>query len=299
MQITDGKISIPVPALFSFQECLHFLDRGYDDCLYSIGDGYVIKPLEIGGKKQLIRIKEGTNSLEVEMLNEKPEPLILQLVGRWVEDWFDLNRDLTLFYKLLDEHAQLSFMVENFRGLRLMGIPNLFEALCWCVIGQQINLTFAHRLKRRLVETYGTAISYQGQPYYYFPKPEVLAELDVEQLKTLQFSRQKAEYTIGIATAFARGELSKDKVKSQPSSEQMLQKLQRIRGVGKWTANYVLMKSLARMDCIPYGDSGLNTAVASFLKLDRKPTQQEVNNFFAPFNGWESYLVIYLWRTLS
>src|SRR5699024_2824211 len=233
------------------------------------------------------------------MLNEKPEPLILQLVGRWVEDWFDLNRDLTLFYKLLDEHAQLSFMVENFRGLRLMGIPNLFEALCWCVIGQQINLTFAHRLKRRLVETYGTAISYQGQPYYYFPKPEVLAELDVEQLKTLQFSRQKAEYTIGIATAFARGELSKDKVKSQPSSEQMLQKLQRIRGVGKWTANYVLMKSLARMDCIPYGDSGLNTAVASFLKLDRKPTQQEVNNFFAPFNGWESYLVIYLWRTLS
>src|SRR5699024_4646030 len=144
------------------------------------------------------------------MLNEKPEPQILQLVGRWVEDWFDLNRDLTLFYKLLDEHAQLSFMVENFRGLRLMGIPNLFEALCWCVIGQQINLTFAHRLKRRFVETYGATITHQDQRHYYFPKPEVLAGLKVEQLKALQFSRQKAEYTIGIATAFSEGKLSKN-----------------------------------------------------------------------------------------
>jgi DNA-3-methyladenine glycosylase II len=79
----------------------------------------------------------------------------------------------------------------------------------------------------------------------------------------------------------------------------MLKRLKEIRGVGDWTANYVLMKSLGRTDCITYGDTGLQSAVSSILELDRKPTREEIIRFFEPFAGWESYLNIYLWRTLS
>lgn len=63
------------------------------------------------------------------------------------------------------------------------------------------------------------------------------------------------------------------------------------------TASYVLMKSLPQPDFITYGDTGLQSAVSFLLKLDRKPTKKEVDSFFEPFVGWESYLNIYLWRT--
>lgn len=232
------------------------------------------------------------------MNTEATEPGLEQAEA-FIVEWFDLDRELQPFYQLLSEHSLLPFMSREFFGLRLMGIPDLFEALCWCIIGQQINLAFAHRLKRKLVENYGTSINYYSRPYYFFPEPELLAGLNVRDLKALQFSRQKAEYVIGIAKEFAEGSLSKASLRNRVNRSQMLKRLIEIRGVGEWTANYVLMKSLKRMDCIPYGDSGLNNALSSILGLDKKPTRTEVETFFEPFAGWESYLVIYLWRTLS
>lgn len=299
MKLSGTKVNIATSGIFSFKECLRFLDRGYDDCLYSIEGNRIIKPLLIDGHKTLLQIKEGNHSLEVAFLNTEATEPGLEQAEAFIVEWFDLDRELQPFYQLLSEHSLLPFMSREFFGLRLMGIPDLFEALCWCIIGQQINLAFAHRLKRKLVENYGTSINYYSRPYYFFPEPELLAGLNVRDLKALQFSRQKAEYVIGIAKEFAEGSLSKASLRNRVNRSQMLKRLIEIRGVGEWTANYVLMKSLKRMDCIPYGDSGLNNALSSILGLDKKPTRTEVETFFEPFAGWESYLVIYLWRTLS
>lgn len=299
MNYGDNTTHIPKPDIFSFSECLHFLDRGYDDCLYSIERGKVIKPLRIDGYRLLLQIRENGDALQVEMLSDGGSDHKYEKAVRYITEWFDLDRDLQPFYRLLKKHDRLSWMADNYYGLRLMGIPDLFEALCWCVIGQQINLTFAYRLKRRLVETYGSFMTYDSKQYHFFPEPEVFAGLEVDNLKELQFSRQKAEYLIGIAKDFAGGKLTKQELASYENTHQMLKRLKKIRGVGDWTANYALMKSLGRTDCITYGDTGLQSAVSKILGLDRKPTREEVEQFFEPFAGWESYLVIYLWRTLS
>lgn len=298
MELINNTIRIPTPEIFSFAECLHFLDRGYDDCLYSIESDRVLKPLRIDNNQVLMQVKEEAGALETEILSGEVSELALETAAAFVTEWFDLHRDLQPFYRRLGDHQHLSWMADRFYGLRLMGIPDLFEALCWCVIGQQINLTFAHRLKRQLVETYGTFIVYQERPYYYFPEPEQLSRLTVSDLKELQFSRQKAEYIIGIAQEFAEGRLTKNGLSGHDGG-QMMKRLLQIRGVGEWTANYVLMKSLKKMDCITYGDTGLGTATASVLGLERKPSRKELNAFFEPFSDWESYLVVYLWRTLS
>lgn len=298
MSSVRNEIYIPKPKIFSFSECLHFLDRGYDDCLYSIRNDHVIKPLYIEGRKILLNISDEPEALRVELLPAiEVSDQILEKASNYVIQWFDLKRNLHFFYHLLDEQESLSFMQNQYYGLRLMGIPDLFEALCWCVIGQQINLTFAYRLKRRLVETYGTSITHEHR-HYFFPKPEVLARITIEELREMQFSRRKAEYIIGIAQQFVEGKLSKSSLVNLPNKQQ-LRRLMKIRGVGDWTANYVLMKSLKQMNCITYGDTGLQSAVSFLLDLQRKPTRKEVEALFEPFSGWKSYLNIYLWRTLS
>lgn len=295
MNSMSKNVFLPKPDIFSFSECLHFLDRGYDDCLYTLNDQSVLKPLRINGEKGLIEISEEADALKARLLSGTLSPATIK---QYVTDWFDLNRDLQPFYRLLADQ-QLAWMSQHYCGLRLMGIPDLFEALCWCVIGQQVNLTFAYRLKRRLVETYGTSITYKSEQHFLFPDPEVLATLTVDELREKQFSRRKAEYITGIAKSFAEGILSKSKVRALSDSDHKLKRLTKIRGVGPWTANYVLMKSFRQPNCITYGDTGLQRAISSLLKLDRKPTKEEIDSFFEPFAGWKSYLNIYLWRTLS
>lgn len=297
---TDTRIiHVPKPGIFSFSECLHFLDRGYDDCLYTIEEDRVIKPLRIDGEEILFEVTDNPETLKIRLLSEVSSQLIREKVAGYVREWFDLDRDLQPFYRILENQKRTSTMADRFYGLRLMGIPDLFEALCWCIIGQQINLTFAYKLKRRLVETYGSFLTYNSKRYYLFPDAGVLARLKVEDLKNLQLSQQKAEYIIGISKQFADQKLSKQEVGGYTHREPMLKRLMEIRGVGEWTANYVLMKSLKMMDCITYGDTGLQTAVSSLMELERKPDRREVDKFFEPFAGWESYLVLYLWRTLS
>lgn len=299
MKSITNYTEISKPNIFSFSECLQFLDRGYDDCLYTVYDDRVIKPLQIEGHPSLVQVKENKGKLEITILAGPISKSVLKKAADYVIAWFDLDRDLKPFYHLLGQNKQFTYMRKKYHGLRLMGIPDLFEALCWCVIGQQINLTFAHRLKRQLVEKYGTCITYKTKRHYFFPDPEILADLKKEDLKKLQFSRQKAEYIIGIARDFADGKITKQSLGNLDSCQQMLDRLKEIRGVGDWTANYVLIKSLKQMNCITYGDTGLHSAVSSMLGLERKPTREEVHTLFEPFTGWESYLVIYLWRTLS
>ena len=65
-------------------------------------------------------------------------------------------------------------MVSEYNSLRIMAIPDLFEAVCWSIIGQQINLTFAYKLKRKFTEVYGTKLTFEGINYHLFPKPKLL-----------------------------------------------------------------------------------------------------------------------------
>lgn len=290
-------VKIPFPDFFSFQECLWFLDRSYDDCLHEVYSDSLLKLIRLQEQILLLHIWEEDSTLCVEIQNtnlEDPAPLI-----DYIQDWLDMSRDLRPFYKLLKADKDLAFLADKYVGFRLITIPDLFEALVWSIIGQQINLTFAYKLKRRLVENFGEYITCEEKKYYLFPSPEVLAQVQIEALRALQFSQRKSEYITGIAQLFSGGKLSHQQLAQLEDEEAMIQSLLKIRGVGEWTANYALMKSFKMMRCIPFGDAGLKKALESLKALPKSASKEEVQKVFAPFKGWEAYLVFYLWRSLS
>ncbi|PWK28664.1 DNA-3-methyladenine glycosylase II [Arcicella aurantiaca] len=287
--------SIPIPPNFSFQECLWFLDRNYDDCLHEIRESSVRKLILVQAIPILIDISEKEQNLIITILEGNPQQ---QIVIDFVKEWFDIERDLTDFYHLLHQDSDLNYMVTEYKGLRLLGIPDLFEALCWSIIGQQINLNFAYKLKRRFTEVYGTTFHFQNSVYYAFPSCEVVAKLKVEDLLPMQFSNRKAEYLIEIAKQFVDGNISKAKL-SELSTDEALKKLIQVRGIGEWTANYALMKSLKRLECITYGDVGLYNALHCLKKFPKRPSRGEIESFFINFKNWEAYTVFYLWRSLA
>ncbi len=149
------------------------------------------------------------------------------------------------------------------------------------------------------VERYGEFTIYEGKKYYVFPTPERLAQISIDELKEIQFSKQKAEYLITISRAFLNGSLSKKLLQNLPTAESRIKQLTSIRGIGQWTVNYALMKSLKEPTCIPHGDAGLLNALVNHKIIKAKDDKIAIEQFFSSFSGWESYLVFYLWRTLS
>ena len=74
--------------------------------------------------------------------------------------------------------------------------------------------------------------------------------------------------------------------------------LTKIRGIGPWTANYVLMRCLRFTSAFPIDDVGLHNAVKHVIGSEQKPTKEELLNLSAPWKGWEAYATFYLWRFL-
>ncbi len=288
---------IPKPNHFDYHKCLQVLGDNDFECLHFKENGTIVKALSKGGHPFAFRISEENEGLKLDLLNGRSNYLAVAIF--YVREWFDMDRDLKPFYGLLNENPKLSFLLEHFEGLRLMGIPDLFEALCWSILGQQINLSFAAKLKRRLVENYGERLEVEGKIHYLFPRPEALAPLDPEALRPLQISQRKAEYLIGISRLFLEGKISKQHLEGIGDAEAVQETLLKIRGIGLWTANYVMMKSLLLPNAIPYGDSGLNSALYRLELTNKRPTKEEVDAIFEPFDGWKSYLTRYLWRSLS
>ena len=193
-----NNIHITIPKHFSFKEALSFLDRGYDDCLYRLSENSVSRLLHFSDGVGLIHVSQNGSTLKIDIEKEQITPLDVQIAKNYVIEWFDLQRDITPFYKLLESHSHLSHFHIKYAGCRIIGIPDLFEAISWAIIGQQINLTFAYRIKRNLVEKLGLQKTVDNQTYYLFPSPEKVLSTDPSVLQALKFSRQKIDYIYNI-----------------------------------------------------------------------------------------------------
>lgn len=292
-----SKIFVPVPKEFSYEMNFQFLERSPRELLHKTEDKMVYKLLKTGDEKILFTLREGDGKLIIEFQNGTPTVAGKAFVRDYVREWFDLESDLTPFYKLASKDKIMSELVKKFFGYRIIGQPDLFESIVWAVLGQQINLQFAYTLKQRFVEKFGERLHWESNSYYLFPTPLIVAQLSHDMLLPLQFSRQKSNYVVNIANAFANGDVSKEKLKGLPL-EQAKEMLMRIKGVGNWTANYALMKTFRHRDAFPLEDAGVHNAIKNLKKMERKPTLDEVRKFYKKFKGWEAYTTLYLWKSL-
>ncbi len=286
-----------MPEEFSFDLSISFLLRSPKELLHRVEGMSVTKLLYIEQTPILFRVSAGKQKLLINFLSGKPTVLENNTVKQFVREWFDVETDLKPFYALAKKDVLLKELVKQFYGYRIIGQPDLFESLIWAVLGQQINLSFAYSLKQRFVERFGKLFSFEGQTYYSFPTPEVVAQLGDDDLLPLQFSRQKSKYVVLIAKAFAEGIISKEKIRGL-TLQQAKEELIKIKGVGNWTANYALMKTFRYPDAFPLEDVAIHNAIKNLKGMKTKPTLEQVKRVFKKYKGWEAYATLYLWKSL-
>ncbi|WP_079528850.1 DNA-3-methyladenine glycosylase family protein [Halobacillus hunanensis] len=293
---SDHYLSIPTPTDFSFKECLVYLNRSSQEVLHKAEGELIIKLLNVNQSFVLIKIRSKENAIIAELPFGKVNKETGDLITKYIHEWFDLNKDMTDFYAMAQNDPVLTNIVSRHRGLRIVGIPDLFEALTWAVIGQQINLTFAYTLKKRFVEHFGKSFEYDGQLYWLYPDCHQIASLDVSHLKKLQFTTRKAEYVIGIAKSIVSRAITKEAL-LQMDYEGMKNSLMKLRGVGAWTADYVMLRCLLQPQAFPSADIGIHHALRKHLELDQKPTTNYVEELSKKWGDWRAYAAFYLWRS--
>ena len=198
-----------------------------------------------------------------------------------------LTHDVRAFER---QHAAL---VRDRRGLRLALLPTAFDALCWGIVGQQINVRFAGKLRQVLIELAGQPIGDMRA----HPTPEALARLSVDDLARRQFSRAKARYLIDAAQAVASGALDIEGLRdgSAIAAEKTLTAQ---RGIGVWTARYMLLR-LGFADIAPVGDSALATALERLYRLPYRPDAQQTARLMSDFVPYRSLATAHLWVSLT
>ncbi len=205
---------------------------------------------------------------------------------------FNLDLDLEGFYAFAEGDGLLSEAVKALYGYRPPCFPSLFEGLVCTIIGQQVNVRFNLDVKRRLVKQYGRVLSLGGREYYGFPSPADLASVSGEALRALLISRQKAGYITGVAKLFVEGKLGGEKVR-RLGDEEALNCLMDVRGVGRWTAEYVMIRGLGRTSAIPAVDTGMRAAFTHFFKLE-KAKEGDVRRLSEKWGKWKGLAGFYL-----
>lgn len=278
-----------------FEPWFHAVQSASTDPAFQVINQRVFKFTHINDQPVLFSIQRGQNGIRYDVHSGADSSNLREFIRRWLS----LDVSLHEFQSIAEKDPILNRIEAHFRGLRIVGIPDLFEAICWAIIGQQITVKFACIVKAQVMTQFGQIKTVNDTTVYAFPRPSDIADLSIEKLKEgTQLSRQKAAAMIAVARAMMDGTLDSEALRHMSMNEAE-ERLTSVRGVGPWTAHYVMMKSLLMNDAFPIQDAGLLNAVKYHLDLDRKPTPAEMIKLGERWRPYRAYATWYLWWSLS
>ena len=178
----------------------------------------------------------------------------------------------------------LSKIINEYDDLELISRGDIFFTLIRSIIGQQISVKAASTVWSRFTERVGDI------------NPENILSTHFDDLRKCGLSQRKAEYVIGISESWH--EYDKFDWKKMEDQE-IIDKLVSLRGVGKWTAEMILIFTLLRPDVFPIGDIGMVRGIEKSYKSGEKISEEELHKISEKWKPWRTVACCYMWRTID
>lgn len=253
------------------------------------GDSYA-RSVSLNGTQGWIEVRPvaGVDALQLSV--HGLEPASLFTVALRVRQMFDLAADPADVNLTFKRDPLLGPLAKKRPGLRVPGAWDPFELAVRAVLGQQVSVAAARTFASRIVAQHGTALvsPVEGLTHL-FPEPAALAHAD---LIPLGLTRARALSLSALAGAVAQGELVFDVA----AAEEFRAAIQKIPGIGAWTAEYVALRALADPDAFPAEDLILRRAAAG---RGKPLTGAALLKRAEAWRPWRAYSVLHLWRSTS
>jgi DNA-3-methyladenine glycosylase II len=233
-----------------------------------------------------------TTRLKVAVAGQPVDAAIRAAVTTALERLLGLRIDLTGFYQFAAHDRRLGPLAQRFHGMKPPRFASVFEGAINAMACQQLTLTLGVHLLNRLAAAFGTAFAEGDETVHAFPRPEDLARLSTPELRQLGFSRQKGQAMIELAKSVSEG-LDLEGLAALPDDE-VVARLCELRGVGRWTAEYVLLRGLGRTHVFPGDDVGARNNLQRWLHLAEPLDYEEVRRILSRWDGYAGLVYFHL-----
>jgi len=235
----------------------------------------------------------GSAVLAVDLACENPSPQTRLAAESALIRLLGLDVDLSGFYAMAFADAQLAPLAEKFIGVRPPLYPTLFESIANAIVLQQISLDAGMSVLNRLTEIYGARFNYRHEVFYLFPEVRCLAGLGVEEIRRAGLTANKARALAECAGQIMERGLSLEYFEEM-DNETAFNELVKFRGIGRWSADYILLRGLGRLDVFPQGDIGARARLNSLLRSDGKLSDLDVANIVKKWQGYGGIVYFHL-----
>ena len=264
-------------------------------------DGVYRRLLDLGGKLVLASVRSSGTvdapELAVELQGPDLGPDVVDLAKSRVSWLLGVDQDLSPFYSLGRADKAMAGLVEQFYGLHLPHTASAFEALVLAVLGQQISTSVARVIRTLLIETFGPSAEFDGETYYAFPRPEAIWASSPAELHTMKLTQRKSEYVHGLAGSTLDTSVGLEKLGDLTDVE-IVDKLVALRGVGIWTAQWVLIRAVGRPDALPLGALALRRIVSRLFTNGDDVTDAQVEDIAQRWSPYRTFATVYLFSAL-
>jgi DNA-3-methyladenine glycosylase II len=246
---------------------------------------------------KIMVVQEGTSTepkISVTLKSKKEITLQVQKeIKVLLQKMLGLTIDLRPFYELANTNDTLSPLVGQFMGIRPPRFPSTFEALINSIACQEVTLDLGILMQNRLSENFGMEFIDNDIILHAFPRPEDLLEVSEENIKKLGLSHQKAKAIKELAIAVFTKKIRLTNLEKMKNNS-IVTYLSTIRGIGRWSAEYVLLRGLGRLDTFPGDDIGAKNNLKLMFCLDKKPNYEEIKKLTKQWHPFEGLVYFHL-----
>lgn len=272
---------------------------GGDPAFRTFQRGIFSQVIRVGGDPVVIRIRDvgenGDTVLAVDILpgGKECEHCGGDMRG-CISHLLGLDDDLNRYYRATESDPVLARINSALFGLKMPSSETVFEALVTSIIEQQISTPVARKIEARLVKRFGEEVKAAGTIYHAYPRPEDLADADPAEIRACGISSRKGEYILSVACMVRDGTLDPESLKGKCDSDSLVRDLCRIRGIGRWTAEFVLLRGLRRLDSFPADDLGIRRALGHLYCPGEEVSPARAREISRQWGGWKGLAAYYL-----
>ncbi|HEX4849956.1 MAG TPA: DNA-3-methyladenine glycosylase [Puia sp.] len=187
----------------------------------------------------------------------------------------------------LSKDKKLKKIIDGQKPYKLSRRKNIHLDLCSSIMSQQLSTKVADIILDRFTKLYDSE-----------PTPEQILSTSHEKLRSIGLSNAKASYVHNVARFAIENGIEYDFL-DKMNDEEIVEYLTKIKGVGKWTAEMLLMFTLGREDVFSVDDLGIQQSMAKLYKLDSKDKKKFRERLLVISEKWKpfrTYACVYLWR---
>lgn len=295
LHILSGELTATPP--FDFNQSLTFLagfrsERG----AFQIEDETFTRAITIDGVPIAFRVHSvGTveaPKLAYTLYSEEPITPEQQAAAEdRIRFYFSLDDDVRPLYKLGAKDGAFASVLKYLHGYHQVKFITPFENAVWAVLSQRNLFAISINMKQALVDRFGESITVDGFTYRTFPEPYRLAVLSPDEASEIVNHKVKGALLPELARAFD----GMDELWLREAPYDEVEKwLRSIRGIGPWTASFVLLRGLGHMNRLPVAEKWLMQAAGRVYGLGNEVDQGTIERIGARYGDqigyWSHYL---------